>query len=115
MKTYEYRFKTYDEGDISSAICEGSTRELGDFADEATVERLFDQAVTGRSTASWSIHGRGRDREVKFEDGSTLDDWGTVKITVHRQWFDEMAFANPHGYDVTLAIPASARYMDEDR
>lgn len=110
MKTYKYRFRFCDDGQLQRDVPEGRARPLGDFASEGEVERLFD--VVSKRGCPWKWGGSLRD--VEFDDGSYLDDWSTATVLVHRSTFDSEAFACQWSYDVTIAVPPEARYAGAD-
>lgn len=108
-RTYKYKFRFHDDGQLAREVPEGETRPLGDFASDDEVARMFD--ASSKRDCPWKWGGSLRD--VEFDDGSELDDWSFATVTVHRHRFDPEAFARQWSYEITVTVPPEARFAPD--
>lgn len=109
-RTYRFRFPYGDLGELHTVV-QRLGRRTGRMADFFTgpyaqedVLGLFCHAGRLRGCL-WACDQE--QTEVRFTDGSTLDDWTDCRITVEDKGLDTMGKA---AYMITIAVPTEARY-----
>ncbi len=100
-KRFRYREPSFGSGGLSR-VMQHDNKVLGEAWKLGTSSIDDNAALELVEEAGWAD---------KFPDGSFLDDWSDVSITVHDVRIDPMGLSGDlYSYDVTLVVPASARY-----